>query len=116
MNYQDREIIKVCDDLLELIPQVQKRRLQMEGKVERPKSWGELNQDQKIERCREEIKNLQKRLSWDLRRLDKKVELLLQHQHLPSGEVCKKVERFDFSGEDSCGSKISNENLTEIYF
>ena len=33
MDYQDREIIKVCDDLLELIPQVQKRRQQMGDEI-----------------------------------------------------------------------------------
>ncbi len=107
MNYQDREIIKVCDDLMELIPQVQKRRLQMSnlgGSCEAPLRQSQVSEEQG------RIGDLMTTLSEGISKLEQRIEVCLRGKTPPppeKSEKCKtespKVElanRLSIHGED----------------
>ena len=87
----------------------------MDTGVQRPKSWKELTDTEKIERCREEIKNTQERLRRDLGKAENIIRALLEHKHLPSGEVVKTINRYDYSG-DSENAKCMGSITGEVYF
>lgn len=89
----------------------------MDGSVQRPKYWKELTDTEKIERCREEIKNLQSRFRRDMTKAEKIIEALLEHNHLASGEVCKKISRYDYSNvNDTCEKTLGGAIIGEVYF
>ena len=83
--------------------------------VQRPKSWKELTDTEKIERCREEIKSTRERLRRDLNKVDNIVRALLEHRHLPSGEVVKSIKSYDYSDGDC--EKVTGGGIGgEVYF
>lgn len=80
----------------------------------RPKVWNELTDIEKIERCRDEIKNTQRKFNRELSRAQNTIKLLLEHRHLSTGELVKIIDRYNYSSDDTCG-EISC-NSAEIYF
>jgi len=62
------------------------------------KPWVEISADEKIERLREVIKELQRRSSIKHRELNSFKEKFFNHQHY-NGEIISKMERYDRGGE-----------------
>lgn len=86
------------------------------GSVQREKYWSELTDTEKIERCRQEIKSLSSNLSSSLRRIEAKIDMLMEHRHLPDGQVVKKIDKYDYLNKDYGAEKATPRIPGQEYF
>ena len=56
----------------------------------RAKYWNELDDSEKIERMRQEVKHLVNRINT----LTEKIDELFDHRHMEDGTLCKQLERY----------------------
>jgi hypothetical protein len=76
----------------------------------REKYWSELTTDEKVERMREQVKNLIRIVD----RLDYKLNLLLRHSHHEGGVTIPIDECREAIG--AIGGRVKPENKDDVYF
>lgn len=80
-----------------------------------PKTWAELNSDEKIERIREQVKNIQFRNSLNERQIQKLLNDFDKHNHAENGMVTIPFNRYEVSG-GLLGSDLPKADVTKVYF
>lgn len=98
----------------------------LHGLCDRPKYWSELSIDEKIERCREQIKTCQlqnEEILDALNRISSAQSSLWNHRHnMPAGEVLLPVgstppcEPNRYYGDHTLRQTGKGENPNEVYF
>lgn len=79
----------------------------------RPKWWKELKANEKVERTREVLKQVQR----GIYNLESKIDELARHSHEPNGEaiIKKPLQRLGY-GEVEQSAKMPERNPDEVYF
>lgn len=60
-----------------------------------PKNWDDLTDSEKIERCREQVKETHQYYGNRIQELERRVNSLMDHSHAPDGRVMAPVNKFN---------------------
>jgi len=78
----------------------------------REKYWDELDDSEKIERMRDEVKKLRRSLASTNRRLSS----LMRHSHDTSGGIVVPIETYDAYDATGMGGNVPRSDSGQVYF
>ena len=84
---------------------------QLEQAAQREKHWGELTSDEKIERMRLIVKQINR----DICGLEEKIRKLIEHQHNDKGELII-VRKMSYYGEPEREGRRKEDSDIDVYF